>query len=384
MSPQDTCYSYSYVPPNGGNLRDYTIRITKDDPCTVLTTFGESNGKQITTTKTFTTVKNAGRSNETSPAAQAQAYALRKYNECVEKAESMQRRPMLAHDFMTLSSKARAVTLSWGCYALQPKIDGYRCILDTTKRVFFSRTGKEFYALGLLAEHICSVLRDSKAIYSRYLDGEIVSESGVFDDLGLVRRKTPLSLKQLHVTYIVYDMYGDRKTEAMYYSERFDMIALLPSVAKMRVVETTFIYENVDPKRIQEEHDIYVGRGYEGLMLRNGDGLYTHKRSFDLLKYKMFQDDEFVVVDYDYEVNDGVKCILWVIETPQMKVRTRVRPKGSLHERHRIYKACKTDPSQYIGRKLWCTYFGMNDSGSLRMPSTKTDNIETYFRDEII
>ena len=43
-------------------------------------------------------------------------------------------------------------------------------------------------------------------------------------------------------------------------------------------------------------HDRMVELGYEGLILRNAAGLYVNKRSYDLLKYKHFDTEEFRIV----------------------------------------------------------------------------------------
>jgi ATP-dependent DNA ligase len=37
--------------------------------------------------------------------------------------------------------------------------------------------------------------------------------------------------------------------------------------------------------------------GYEGAIVRNFDGMYVYKRSYDLQKVKVFDDDEFRIVD---------------------------------------------------------------------------------------
>jgi DNA ligase-1 len=52
-------------------------------------------------------------------------------------------------------------------------------------------------------------------------------------------------------------------------------------------------------ENIEKYHTHYTGLGYEGIMIRNPNGLYQEKaRSKDLLKYKHFKDAEFLVVGH--------------------------------------------------------------------------------------
>jgi len=50
---------------------------------------------------------------------------------------------------------------------------------------------------------------------------------------------------------------------------------------------------------VQQYHDTCVDdRGYEGIMVRDPESRYENKRSRNLLKYKAFEDEEFVICGY--------------------------------------------------------------------------------------
>lgn len=62
----------------------------------------------------------------------------------------------------------------------------------------------------------------------------------------------------------------------------------------------------VSEEDMKEKHKDAVARGFEGIMLRNREGLYeSGKRSADLQKYKEFLDTEFLVVDTELD-KDGL------------------------------------------------------------------------------
>jgi DNA ligase-1 len=49
---------------------------------------------------------------------------------------------------------------------------------------------------------------------------------------------------------------------------------------------------------LEQYHDHCVVRGYEGIMIRNPQGVYRQTRSKDLLKYKQFKTEEYQVVGH--------------------------------------------------------------------------------------
>lgn len=68
--------------------------------------------------------------------------------------------------------------------------------------------------------------------------------------------------------------------------------------------------EAKDEADMKEQHDTAVRAKFEGIMLRNSEGVYeSGKRSADLQKYKEFLDEEFLIVDYEID-KDG--CIVHV------------------------------------------------------------------------
>jgi DNA ligase-1 len=62
------------------------------------------------------------------------------------------------------------------------------------------------------------------------------------------------------------------------------------------IVLTEYVYLE-DAAAVKHYHDLFVAMGYEGIMIRNLEGLYeSGKRSADLQKYKEFLDAEFLIL----------------------------------------------------------------------------------------
>jgi DNA ligase-1 len=130
-----------------------------------------------------------------------------------------------------------------------------------------------------------------------------------------------------------------------------------------------------------------VKEGYEGSMLRNSKSKYLEKnRSYDLLKFKDFMDEEFEIVGYTFEKDtsgEDKNCVVWIVKVKE-GIECKVRPMGSKEQRQELYKECERDFSKFKGRKLWTKFFEYTSDGSLRFPTTKTGDVNTYIRDEIL
>jgi hypothetical protein len=61
-----------------------------------------------------------------------------------------------------------------------------------------------------------------------------------------------------------------------------------------------------------------------------------------------------------------------------------VRPRCERQQRQKLYQECLENSDKYKGRKLWTKFFDYTTNGSLRFPTTKTEDDTTYIRDEII
>ena len=179
----DTLYSKN----SKNKAVQWSINVTGNDKNGMITTtYGQLNGKMITSIRNISAGKNIGKKNETTPFEQAVLEATSKWNKKVQKdgyitflkieedmrcikevipkiTDKNNIRPMLAQTY-----EKRKQHINYPCY-VQPKLDGIRCIAyrDGNEIKLMSRTGKEFPHL----EHIREAL--DKLNLTGFLDGEL-------------------------------------------------------------------------------------------------------------------------------------------------------------------------------------------------------------------
>jgi hypothetical protein len=318
--------------------------------------------------------------------------------------------PMLAQDFKKQKKK-----VIFPCY-VQPKLDGFRCIYNTTTGQISTRQGKEY-----------SIVKESGKLYEELqklpkgliLDGELYTNKLNFEVLGVLRKTKKLTKEELvnlqKIEYHIYDIIDTEKT----FEERNKKIQKLglsrpydettkPLYDKLIYVDT---YQVNNEEEIKEYHTKFLEGGFEGTMVRNKNSLYkTKQRSSDLLKYKDFEDAEFEIIDYTIEKDTSgadSNLVVWVVAVPiqivldghtsELKedeiemvngrptfIKVKVRPQGNNEERKELYKKCVQNFEQFKGRKLWVKFFEYTRDGSLRFPSTLRDTYTEYIRDTIM
>ena len=154
------------------------------------------------------------------------------------------------------------------------------------------------------------------------------------------------------------------------------------------MIKNVFTQKVINEDDIKQYHEKFVNtQGYEGSMIRNYNGKYKNQyRSFDLLKLKDFHDAEFEIVDYTFEkdiTGEDKNLIIWIIKIKD-DILCKVRPKGSKDERKLLYEKCKNNFDQFKGKKLWTKFFEYTLDGNLRFPTTKTNDVKSYIRNEIL
>jgi DNA ligase-1 len=186
--------------------------------------------------------------------------------------------PMLAHEFSENNI--------YPCL-VQPKLDGIRCVIyKKDSLVFQSRNNTIFQPFPEIVKDLEPFFIENPDLV---LDGELYNHSLGFQKItSIVRKKDHPELNQIQ--YHIYDVICD-----LPYLKRYEIIRKIKGV-NLFCVETKRASSR---ENIENYHTHYTGLGYEGIMIRNPDGLYHEKaRSKDLLKYKHFKDAEFLVVGH--------------------------------------------------------------------------------------
>ena len=264
------------------------------------------------------------------------------------------------------------------------KIDGARCIAivdDKGNSTFYSRTGKVFDTLNVVHDAIRSM-----GLVNVVLDGELclVDEDGLEDFQGVMKE---LRKKDHVIPNPVYKIF-DLLTHDEFYSQKGS--SSRPFSIRVKDLEYVMTQDNknkclvqLEQTLIKDEHHFQQlvkeasNNGWEGLMLR-ADEPYKGKRSKDLLKYKTFFDDEYIVQDVSFGpfryVKDGQECeeiMLSNITIDHKGYKVDVGSGFTIEERQAFYK----DSSKILNKTVLIQYFEEteNEKGgiSLRFPTLK-------------
>lgn len=245
--------------------------------------------------------KNIGRANETSHAEQAELEAMSRwrkqidkgYRETKEELTELPLLPMLANDYLKQGHR-----IKYPCYA-SAKLDGVRClaIRHEDKVELKSRGGKD-YSVPHIQQELMYAMQPGDV-----WDGELYIHGKFLEEIVSAVKKWNENSKD--IKFVIFDV-----VNALPYSER------LKCAQDMRFNPNgnlEFLYPEVvfSEDEMKAIHKRYVACGYEGIMLRNSDGLYeSGKRSADLQKYKEFFDEEFQIVAVGEDKNgNAVLCV---------------------------------------------------------------------------
>ena len=212
--------------------------------------------------------------------------------------------PMLAHDFKKPECAGKIIFPAMA----QRKIDGWRGVF-AENNTFLSRNGKPIPNL----DHIKNDLRMTLVGTGVVLDGELYSDRLTFQQLSaLLQKKSVADIKAYEsIHYIVFDVIMEgsnvKRQEwltAFFAAHSFKHVKLLPN-------EPCKTKE--DAERLKKQ---YIDEGYEGVMLRNVDAPYEHKRSNHLQKFKATSDAEFEVIGWQVDKDGG---LTWECKTADGK-----------------------------------------------------------------
>lgn len=326
-------------------------------------------GKKIQERTKLVKGKNAGKKNATTDAEQAIKEVLARYTKqrqagYTDDPDNIQisRLPMLAKSYK-----------SWkGTKAIQPKLDGMRCLVERVGNEiqYKSRTLKDILTMSHLTPHLLKMLRDGErfdgelyihGLELRHILKLVKKERFATTDHRYVAPKNPedevpFGYISSDVQFWVYDMPDDDtpfEDRAIGYTTQITEgnEDIADYDLRVSIVHTETISSEDEMKRL---HDVYIGLGFEGTILRVPESLYEWgHRSPSLIKYKEFFDAEFMIVGAETsESGTDEGCVKWVCETTDKKHTFIVRPRGSVEARQSMWENKET----YFGKMLTVRY----------------------------
>jgi DNA ligase 1 len=353
-----------------GNVRVWWM---EQDGHAFRTYSGIDGGKIVVSDWKYADVKNFGKSNETTPEAQAtfeieSLYTKkldRKYSENKNTAaRSNYLQPMLAATFDPKKTKRKR-------YAHQPKLDGIRALIDDEGGN--SRSGKPFFTV----QHIVDEVADICDLNNITLDGELYNHEykDQFEDLtSLIVQKKVENLTADHLELIrskvhlyVYDVIVHDDLTMPFHKRN--------AIVEKLFAENTFVnlklvptdYEDISKVDPELLHTKWLEEGYEGIMFRDPDAKYEFKRAKTLYKHKTFIDDEFEVIDIVEGVGNWAECAKSIV----LKMPNGTECSSGIKGTQEFLRKVLINKADYIGGDATVKFQGFTAAGKLRFPVVK-------------
>ena len=248
---------------------------------------------------------------------------------------------------------------------IQPKLDGVRCLF--TAKGAFSRANNQF----MNVDHIEQALKSFFAKNpTAILDGELYNH-GLKDDfekiISLVKKKKPTDNDKAEAAELVqYHVYDVASMTIAPYSLRFNFIQDLTYTYPICKVDTQVALDFDEALKMHKKN---LKLGYEGSIYRSFEGRYKGTRSWDLMKFKDFHDDEATIVGYD--IGQGKReGTLGKFIMMDDDGNTFGCPPGKGYN-YKDLANMLNNITDYIGERATFTYFERTKAGSYRHPHYK-------------
>ena len=269
-------------------------------------------------------------------------------------------KPMLAHKYNEDKADYPAF--------IQPKLDGVRCLF--TAKGAFSRANNQF----MNVEHIEQALKPFFAKNpTAVLDGELYNH-GLKDDfekiISLVKKKKPTDLDKAEAAQLVqYHMYDVASMTIATYTDRNLFLLAESSFRPHSCLQIVKAQMALDFDKAQKFHNNNLKLGYEGSIYRTTYGKYKGTRSWDLMKFKDFHDDEATIIGYDLGQGkrEGTLGKFIMMDDDG---NTFGCPPGKGYD-YQALTNMLNNVHDYIGQRATFTYFQRTQAGSYRHPHYK-------------
>lgn len=221
----------------------------------------------------------------------------------------------------------------------------------------FLRGRTDFVNYDLIAREVVESLRITSGLY---LIGELYLHGAYLEDIsGLARLEEKSSDISSGLEYHIFDCY-DINNPKLIYSDRCKILHNLflqattsSGLQFCKLVETFPITESNQEAQIESYFKQFLDEKYEGLIVRNLDGISMNSfnstfRTYDIQKLKPFYDDEFKLIGFKEGKGKNKSSILFICETKE-GLKFSVAPKGDMESKKALFQQLTSEN----GNELW-------------------------------
>ena len=182
---------------------------------------------------------------------------------------------------------------------IEPKLDGIRClaIVDINGAKLFTRAGK------LITNFNDTVGKELSLLKDGCYDGEIMSKD--FTELmRQVYRKEDKDISEVYFAifdYLTLEEWKEKKGKHTLKKRKRTLnrqIGTAHAKEHLKYLKLVRYEPELLPSDevLKESHDRWVAQGYEGIMIKDTDSLYSFGRDWSVMKYKAFFDADVPVI----------------------------------------------------------------------------------------
>jgi ATP-dependent DNA ligase len=258
---------------------------------------------------------------------------------------------------------------------IQPKLDGVRCLiyLQNGQLVFQSRQNTIYEPFDHLVPELNALMANFKVQADLILDGELYTHGMAFEKItSIVRRSKTKHPEVATINYHIYDCFysGDENLQKnkIGYKDRYEALSEAFGKSKFEhlVLVETHQVKSMDEVEKWHTHFTTMEHPYEGVMIRGMNSPYKQQgRSKDLLKYKKFYDDEFVVIGHHEGTGAHKGTPIFECNSKAKEGKTfSVTMQGSIENRKKMLENVQS----YYGKLLTVKYQEISADGAPRFP----------------
>lgn len=260
------------------------------------------------------------------------------------------------------------------------KIDGVRCLFyynfEDDKIHSASRGGDNYDAATTHLREDPELLEVFRNMPHIILDGELYKHGKSLQQISGAARMEKNAYDCDWLEYYVYDLIDLENLD----KPAKDRIKLLQSIQQsygwgfdpcrewkegelqIQVVPQVYISGWASMKKL---HAQYVEEGFEGLVIRNPDKPYKpNGRTNDMIKIKMYKDDEFEITGLSEGLREEDMCFTLVTADG---LEFKAKPIGT----RELKQQYREDLNQLIGKMATVKYFYLSDEGTPLQPVLK-------------
>ena len=191
---------------------------------------------------------------------------------------------------------------------LEPKLDGIRgiVVVKDGKAIAYSSTGLPHYNVG----HILKIFEESAVLYpalvdNRTFDGEFlihgIDQPEAFDVTSGLLRRHDFDERSLAIDFHVWDTiltseFESKTCTRTQESRKISLDCATDAIDHLQIIKVVAYRAPNNPEAIKHWTDLYLEQGYEGIVLKDVDGIYQFRKSGVWLKWKPFIDGDMEII----------------------------------------------------------------------------------------